>query len=259
MTKSSVPPSSKKSKVSRPLRVFLCHSSRDKPAVRNLYERLLDDGIEPWLDEEDILPGQDWEREIAKAVRNADVVIVCLSEKSVTKSGYVQKEIRYALDIAEEQPEGTIFIIPLKLQECDTPEQLRRWQWVNFFDEWEKGYKKLLRALQIRATDLGFTLTPKPAGKPSVAARSPEKAVIVNIGQIYPTINLTDCLQWPSPEIKQIAGQNGWKDFEPKVGDKGIIIAKLPHCSNPDTVHILKIKNHYVPIGRLGIKIIKDE
>ena len=41
----------------RPLRVFLCHASADKQAVRELYRLLLQDGCEPWLDEEELLPG----------------------------------------------------------------------------------------------------------------------------------------------------------------------------------------------------------
>jgi len=47
------------------LKVFLCHSSNDKPAVRELYARLNAEGwIDPWLDEEKLYPGQDWDREI---------------------------------------------------------------------------------------------------------------------------------------------------------------------------------------------------
>lgn len=52
------------SKPRRHLRAFLCHAREDKPAVRALYQRLSRDGIEPWLDEEDLLPGMDWEQEI---------------------------------------------------------------------------------------------------------------------------------------------------------------------------------------------------
>jgi len=33
----------------KPLRVFLCHASNDKPAVRELYHRLIADGIDVWL------------------------------------------------------------------------------------------------------------------------------------------------------------------------------------------------------------------
>jgi hypothetical protein len=133
---------------STPGRVFLCHSSGDKIQVRNLYQRLRDDGFSPWLDQEDLLPGQEWSQEIPKAVRLSVVVLVCLSQKSVTKTGYVQKEIKYALDVADEQPEGGIFLIPVRLENCDVPERLRRWQWVDLFEK--RGYDKLVKALRTR-------------------------------------------------------------------------------------------------------------
>jgi len=142
------------SNVSCLLRVFLCHSSGDKQQVRNLYRQLLGDKIEPWLDDEKLLPGQDWNLEIRKAVRKADVVIVCLSRGSINKTGYVQKELRYALDIADEVPDGEIFLIPLKLEDCDVPERLKNRQWVNYFED--SGYGKLLKSLRVRAQSLGI-------------------------------------------------------------------------------------------------------
>jgi hypothetical protein len=74
--------------------------------------------VDPWLDEEKLLPGHDWDLEIEKSVETSNAVIVCLSSRSVTKEGYVQKELRKVLDIALEKPEETIFIIPLRLEEC---------------------------------------------------------------------------------------------------------------------------------------------
>lgn len=53
----------------RPLKVFLCHAHADRDAVRALYTRLTNDGVDAWLDKEKLLPGQDWELEIKKAVR----------------------------------------------------------------------------------------------------------------------------------------------------------------------------------------------
>jgi len=51
-----------------PLKVFLCHASQDKTLVRELYQKLSAEGwIDPWLDEEKLLPGQDWDLEIEKA------------------------------------------------------------------------------------------------------------------------------------------------------------------------------------------------
>lgn len=133
------------------LRVFLCHSSGDKERVRQLHERLARDGFAPWLDEEDLLPGQNWEAEIIKAVRSSEVVLVCLSASSVTKQGFVQKEIKIALDVADEKPDGTVYIIPLRLEDCGVPERLRKWQWVNFFEP--KGYDRLLNSLRLRAAN----------------------------------------------------------------------------------------------------------
>ncbi len=157
---------------SRSLRVFLCHSSADKPAVRELYQRLCADGIDAWLDEENLLPGQDWQREIPRAVRYADAVIVCLSKGSINKAGYVQKEIKFALDVADEQPDDTIFLIPLKLEECDVPERLSRWQWVNLLSP--TGYERLLRALRFRAANLEVKTILTPSASSPKVVPSPQ-------------------------------------------------------------------------------------
>jgi hypothetical protein len=138
-----------------------CHSSGDKPAVRDLYRRLSADGFAPWLDEEELLPGQDWQQEIPAAVRACHVVIVCLSQKSVSKEGYLQREIRDAWYVAEEKPQGTIFIIPVKLEEVEVPKRLSQWQWAKLFEE--GGYERLVRALKVRADKIGVTLAPQEA------------------------------------------------------------------------------------------------
>lgn len=86
----------------RPLQVFLCHSSNDKPAVRELYQKLRAEAwIQPWLDEEELYPGQDWNMEIEQAVEAADAIIVCLTKNSINKEGYVQRELRIVLDFAD--------------------------------------------------------------------------------------------------------------------------------------------------------------
>ena len=89
-------------------RIFLCHAREDKPQVREVYQRLKALGFEPWLDEEEILPGQDWDYEIETALEESDFVIVFPSERSVGKMGYVQREFRRAMYRSEEMPEGYI-------------------------------------------------------------------------------------------------------------------------------------------------------
>jgi len=139
----------------RKLRVFLCHASQDKPVVRELYQKLLAESwIDPWLDEDKLLPGQDWDMEIKKAMEAADAVIVCLSNNSITKAGYVQKELRAILDKALEKPEGVIFVVPLRLDDCSVPISLKNWHWVNYFEA--GGYPKLLRSFQTCASQIGL-------------------------------------------------------------------------------------------------------
>ncbi len=139
----------------RALKVFLCHAHSDKDTVKALYARLKREGVDVWLDKEKLLPGADWELEIRKAVREADVVVVCLS-KQFNQAGFRQKEVRIALDTATEKPEGEIFIIPARLEECDTLESLSKWHWVDLFER--DGFQRLILALRIRAKNIGATL-----------------------------------------------------------------------------------------------------
>ena len=141
----------------RKLRVFLCHASQDKPVVRDLYRRLKSEAwIDPWLDEERLLPGQDWNLEIEKAVESSDAVIVCVSSTSVAKEGYVQKELRQVLNIALEKLEGAIFVLPVKLDDCPLPRQLKNKQALNYFPDSQQAaaYDKLKASLKIRKDHL---------------------------------------------------------------------------------------------------------
>jgi hypothetical protein len=144
----------------RSLRVFLCHASEDKPAVRELYKRLASEKwIEPWLDEESLLPGQTFDLEIHNATRDADAIIICLSTLSVAKEGYVNREIRRVLDISQEKTEGAIFVVPLRLDDCKPSfEQLRKLHWLDYFpaDRLEQAYIRLCRSLELRAKTLGI-------------------------------------------------------------------------------------------------------
>jgi formylglycine-generating enzyme required for sulfatase activity len=132
--------------------------------VRELYRRLVGEGwIDVWLDEEKLYPGQDWNYEIELAVEAADAILVCLTKDSVTKEGYVQRELRKVLDQADNKPEGTLFIIPIRLEECEPPRRLRTWHYVDYFPEQDRdrAYERLLGSLHKRASDLGITTKQK--------------------------------------------------------------------------------------------------
>src|SRR5215217_2508719 len=128
-------------------RIFLCHASEDKAQVCEVYHRLCAiEGFEPWLDEEDLLPGQEWAREIPRALQASDFILIFLSRISVAKRGYVQREMKLALDAWQELPEGAIHTIPVRLDDCDVPEQFRRYHWANLFDP--NGFDRIVRAIR---------------------------------------------------------------------------------------------------------------
>jgi len=144
------------SKAKRPLKAFLCHSKRDKKAIRRLYTKLVRDNVKVWFDEKELLPGESWALLIQSNVQDSDVVLICLSHAAINNKGYIHKEIQLALDIAQLQPEGSIFIVPVRLEECEIPQRLQKYQWSNLFQR--GGYARLLSSLKERASELSRDL-----------------------------------------------------------------------------------------------------
>lgn len=127
--------------------VFLIHAHGDRDAVHKLHQRLRMDGIHAWLDADNLQPGQNWQSEIRKAILKSDAVIVCLSRAFNKQYGYRHEELKLALEKADLLMDE-IFIIPVRLEECDMPESLRHIHRVDLFKN--GGYKKLMHALLAR-------------------------------------------------------------------------------------------------------------
>lgn len=151
----------------RQLRVFLCYSPEDKLDVREFYNRLhAEDWIYPWLDEEEVLPGMNSDIEIERAIATADAVIVFLSRNSVNKEGYIQYELNLVLDAASKKPEGAIFVIPFKLNECEIPLRIRSLQYIDYSlpETRKQAYSRLLRSLKIKSSMVNKLTGKTPAG-----------------------------------------------------------------------------------------------
>lgn len=136
-----------------PLKIFISYASGDREKAQELHAWLASQGTDPWIDTENLLPGQDWKMAISQALDETDLILLCLSKKSVSREGYVQKEMRLALDRALEIPPGEIFLIPARFEEVDLPYSLRDFQWVDLYAE--SGMKKLLKSLDLRAGKVG--------------------------------------------------------------------------------------------------------
>ncbi|MBC1196814.1 SUMF1/EgtB/PvdO family nonheme iron enzyme [Microcystis aeruginosa BLCCF158] len=135
------------------IQIFLAHASEDKPAVLALHERLKQAGYKPWLDKKDLIPGQNWRSVIPKAIADSQLFIACLSQRSIAKQGFVQPEFKMALNQYADRPPNSIYLIPLRLDECDIPDlrqeeyglNLRDLHWLDYWEE--DGFEQLERAI----------------------------------------------------------------------------------------------------------------
>lgn len=131
-------------------RPFISYAHEDRAAALKLYTDLRARGANPWLDEKELLGGQEWEVAIRKAVHECTHFLALLSSHSVNKRGFVQKEVRQAIDILDEFPPGEIFIIPVRLDDANpSHEALKKLHWIDLFPSYQQGLRKLAKSLGI--------------------------------------------------------------------------------------------------------------
>lgn len=136
------------------IRVFISYAHEDYGTAKRLYDDLNEQPcVKPWLDEEDLIPGEKRKPAITKAIKESSYFIALMSSKSFGKKGFTQKEVRIALDVLEEIPEGDIFVIPIRIDDCNIPDSLKEYHCVNLFPSYETRLKTILeRSLGIKVS-----------------------------------------------------------------------------------------------------------
>lgn len=83
------------------------------------------------------------------------VFLPLLSSQSVNRRGYYQRELKLAIDTAEEIPEGQLFIIPLRLDDCQIlSEKLSKYQYQNMFPDWSFAVNRIIEAIKLSISHL---------------------------------------------------------------------------------------------------------
>lgn len=103
--------------------VFLAHSSKDKPLIRQIYQKLTAQGIRPWLDEEGIAPGTKFQDEIQQAIGRIKTTAIFLGEsglgpwQALELKSFISQCVRRGIPVipvllpgVEEIPEDLIFL-----------------------------------------------------------------------------------------------------------------------------------------------------
>jgi hypothetical protein len=132
--------------VKRSAQIFLSYAHKDQDEVKEIYDKLVEAGHSPWMDSRDIVAGEEFRRAIEMSIRKSDLIVACLSTNSVDRRGFIQRELKQALDLWKERLESDIYIIPVRLDDCPTPESLEDFQWVNLYEE--DGWERLVQAIE---------------------------------------------------------------------------------------------------------------
>ncbi|MEO8597784.1 MAG: toll/interleukin-1 receptor domain-containing protein [Candidatus Solibacter sp.] len=129
--------------------VFLSYAREDADLVNRLYSELNHARFAAWVDMRKLLPGQNWPRAIETAIESSDFFVACFSSRSVRKKGGFQSEIRYALDCARQLPLDEIYVVPVRLDDCEVPRAIQHeFQYVDLFPDWDAGVARLLDMLR---------------------------------------------------------------------------------------------------------------
>jgi hypothetical protein len=126
--------------------IFVSYAREDYDAALKIYKHLESRGTRPFMDKLDLVGGEKWEQALIRAVRKSDFFLFCASKQSVNKRGAIQREIKEALDVWKEKLEDDIFFIPVRLEPCDVPENIKVFQWIDLFEP--NGFRQLDRSIQ---------------------------------------------------------------------------------------------------------------
>jgi hypothetical protein len=115
--------------------IFMSYAREDSERANRIYSMINKPDRPVFYDKMALAPGMDWREEIERNIEKCKLFLVLCSRHSVGKEGFIQKEIRLALERSELMPDGRIFIVPIRFDEVDVPRKIARYQWFDVKDE----------------------------------------------------------------------------------------------------------------------------
>lgn len=135
-------------------KIFISHSSEDEDAACEIVALLTSAGLEPWLDLQEITPGDSFLERMNEGLRDASYVLVLLSSASIS-SRWVNKEWMAAL------ASGSSILIPLLLETVEVPPLLRDVVYIDFRDR-SSGAEQLLSFFRRELSPVGTLEAERP-------------------------------------------------------------------------------------------------
>lgn len=124
---------------------FVSYAREDEKFVAEVSQRLRDHGAVTWFDRRDLLPGDDWEMRIEKGIENSDFFLSFISRESIDRIGFKNRELMLALKQQSLRPRGRVFLIPILIDDCVPPHDLRNLNWLKISEA--NWFESLLRTI----------------------------------------------------------------------------------------------------------------
>lgn len=124
--------------------VFLSHNSKDKPIVLDLKQQLSKAGLKSWLDEHELVPGENWQPAIEVAMTNSTSAAVCFGPAGI--GPWEDEEMQALLTQAIKAKKRVIpVLLPDAPREPDIPVFLGNRTWVDLRSGFtEEGLDRLV-------------------------------------------------------------------------------------------------------------------
>lgn len=136
--------------------VFLSYPSEHVDDAKEVRDFVRSVGVRCWFDKDNLTAGEDWDRARKLAQGKADVILVLCAAETTIKDGVYQREINEALRAVDDKRVGTIYLLPIRVEDVDLPPEIRRFQYLDKFEpDWRRKLAAALRrAIQERKETL---------------------------------------------------------------------------------------------------------
>ncbi len=151
-------------------RVFISHSSQDKPFARKLTTDLERQNLYVWLDKRELRVGDSIVEKISEGLKETDYFIVILSKASVD-SRWVKTELNAAM-VEEICNKGTV-VLPVLIEDCEIPPLLKDRLYADFRSDYNSALKVLIEVLS-QETPVFSAMLPEKEYR-SITVKYPEK------------------------------------------------------------------------------------
>jgi hypothetical protein len=162
--------------------VFISYVRENAPQVDHLCLWLKADGVQVWLDREQLRPGQRWQHGIRDAIREGTFFIACFSKEYLAKERtYMNEELSFAIDELRLRPSNRSWFIPAILNGGEVPDRsigggecLRDLQWVDLENDWKSGVAAILDTIRASRTNETVTSSPLSTDQRRTSALGPK-------------------------------------------------------------------------------------